>query len=397
MTLPLAGIRVLDSTNVLAGPFCSHQLGLLGAEVIKIERPVGGDLARSLGADPVLCEQLMGSSFVAVNTGKQSMTIDLKTAEGKTIFKQMTALSHVVLENFRPHVMDRLGLGYSVLREVNPSIVYCAISGFGQDGPLANRQAYDQIIQGMSGAMSTTGNSESGPLRVGYPVCDTTGGMAAALAICAALVQSRTTGRGCMMDISMLEATLSTMGWVVANYLNAGVIPTRMGNENVTSSPSGTFNTAEGLLNIAANESSQFEKLCDLLGRPEWKVDPRFSNRHIRTVNRVALKAGIEEVLATRPATEWEAMMMEAGIPAGRVLTVPEILDHPHLKERQFVSTFDHPTGTQRSVGGGFRISEAEALPKSPAPTLSEHTNRWMNTLGYSEEKVAELRAKSVI
>src|SRR5580704_19114078 len=191
MPLPLHGIRVLDVTNVLAGPFCSFQLVLLGAEVIKIEHPENGDLARRLGADVQRNEELMGVSFVSVNAGKQSVTINLKSPEGKQIFKELAAISHVVIENFRPGVMARLDLDYPVLAKVNPSIVYCAVSGFGQDGPLAMRPAYDQVIQGMSGVMSVTGDQESAPLRVGYPVCDTVGGITAALAICAALVDAR--------------------------------------------------------------------------------------------------------------------------------------------------------------------------------------------------------------
>src|ERR1700682_4369071 len=350
MSLPLNGIRILDVTNVLAGPFCRFQLALPGAEVIKIENPSPGARARQLGADPVTNGKLMGTSFVAVNAGKQSVTINLKTSEGKKIFKEFVAISHVVLENFRPGVMKRLELDYPVLSRVNPAIVYCAVTGFGQDGPLAMRPAYDQIIQGMSGAMdvtgnAVTGNAESTPLRVGYPVCDTTGGLAAALAISAALVETRSTGRGRMVDVSMLEATLSSMGWVVSNFLNAGMIPVRMGNENFTAAPSGTFRTADGLLNIAANETIQYEKLCDLLGRPELKSDPRFNDREIRRRNRAAINREVEQALSTRGAAECEALMTEAGVPAGRVLSVPEILAHPHLRERKFVTTLPHPDG----------------------------------------------------
>ena len=289
MALPLHGVRVLDVTNVLAGPFCSFQLVLLGAEVIKIEQPENGDLARRLGADMNVNAKLMGISFVAVNAGKQSVTINLKSPEGKQIFKELAAISHVVIENFRPGVMTRLGLDYPVLAKVNPSLVYCAISGFGQDGPLAMRPAYDQVIQGISGVMNVTGDAQTAPLRVGYPICDTMGGITAAMAICAALVDSRTTGQGRRIDVSMLESTLASMGWVVSNYLNAGVEPIPMGNENFTAAPSGAFRTKEGLLNIAANEDAQYEKLCDVIGRPELKTDPRFAERETRRRNRLAI------------------------------------------------------------------------------------------------------------
>ena len=397
MTLPLKSIRVLDVTNVLAGPFCSFQLALLGAEVIKIEQPGRGDLARMLGADPSAAARLMGASFVAVNAGKQSVTINLKTAEGKEIFKKFVAISHVVLENFRPEVMERLQLGYEVLSQINPSIVYCAVSGFGQDGPLAMRPAYDQVIQGMSGVMSVTGDQESAPLRVGYPVCDTVGGLTAALAICAALVDARTSGRGRMIDVSMLEATLASMGWVVSNYLNAGVVPLPMGNENFTAAPSGTFRTAEGLLNIAANESYQYEKLCDLIGRPDLKTDSRFSDREIRKRNRAALNKEVAAALSARSAAEWESLMIDAGVPAGRVLSVPEILAHPHLTRRHFVTTFEAPGGTQRVTRGGFTFPQIPAGPSSPAPQLSKHTDAWLRKLGYDDGQILQLRNAGVI
>jgi CoA:oxalate CoA-transferase len=397
MTLPLTGIRVLDVTNVLAGPFCSFQLALLGAEVIKIEQPGRGDLARMLGADPAAAAGLMGASFVSVNAGKQSVTINLKAPEGKEIFKKLVAISHVVLENFRPEVMKRLQLGYDILSKINPSIVYCAVSGFGQDGPLAMRPAYDQVIQGMSGVMSVTGDEQSAPLRVGYPVCDTVGGITAALAICAALVDARASGRGRMIDVSMLEATLASMGWIVSNYLNADVVPIPMGNENFTAAPSGTFRTAEGLLNIAANETYQYEKLCDLIGRPELKIDPRFSDREIRKGNRAAINKEVEAALSTRSAAEWESLMIDAGVPAGRVLSVPEILSNPHLTRRQFVTTFEAPRGSQRVTRGGFTFSNNPAVPSGPAPLLSEHTEVWLRKLGYDAAQILQLRNAGVI
>src|ERR1700681_2499152 len=324
MALPLHGVRVLDVPTVLAGPFCSFQLVLLGPEVIKIEHPENGDLARRLGADTKENAGLMGISFVAVNAGKQSVTINLKSPEGKQIFKELAAISHVVIENFR------LGLDYPVLAKVNPRLVYCAISGFGQDGPLAMRPAYDQVIQGISGVMNVTGDAQTAPLRVGYPICDTMGGITAAMAICAALVDSQTTGHGRRIDVSMLDSTLASMGWVVSNYLNTGVEPIPMGNENFTAAPSVAFRTANGLLNIAANEDAQYEKLCDVIGRPELKTDARFAERETRRRNRAAINKEIAPELMKRSAAEWEQVLIGAGVPAGRVLSVPEILSHPH-------------------------------------------------------------------
>lgn len=397
MSLPLHGARVLDVTNVLAGPFCSFQLVLLGAEVIKIEQPGRGDLARSLGGDVQQNAELMGISFVAVNAGKQSVTLNLKSLEGKEIFKKLAAISHVVIENFRPGVMARLGLDYPVLSKLNPSLVYCAISGFGQDGPLALRPAYDQVIQGISGVMNVTGDAQTAPLRVGYPICDTMGGITAAMAICAALVDSRTTGQGRNIDVSMLESTLASMGWVVSNYLNAGIEPVPMGNENFTAAPSGAFRTANGLLNIAANENAQYEKLCEVIGRPELKTDPRFADRETRRGNRHAINSEIAPELMKRTAAEWEKALIEVGVPAGCVLSVPEILEHVHLADRNFVSEFDGSTGKQKVTRGGFLFSDDQASPPGPAPALSEHTASWLANLGYDEAKIRDLRSRRVI
>ena len=397
MTLALNGIRVVDVSNVLAGPFCSYQLGLLGAEVIKIEQPGSGDLARRLGADPEAATRGMGASFVAVNAGKQSVTLNLKKTAGKHIFKQLAAQSQVVLENFRPGVMKRLGLDYQVLSAINPRLIYCAISGFGQEGPLAMRPAYDQIIQGMSGVMSVTGDERSAPLRVGYPVCDTVGGLTAAFAICAALVEAQKSGRGRMIDVSMLNATLATMGWVVSNYLNANVDPIPMGNENFTAAPSGTFHTKDGLLNIAANETYQFEILCGLIGRPELITDPRFRDRHARKQNRALINQEVESALLQRTALEWEGLLSQAGVPAGRVLTVPEILSHPHVKQGQFVSSIDGNDGRQQVTNTGFRFSGEDITPAAPAPELSAHTDQWLRKLGYDSQQIAALRGDGTI
>src|SRR5499427_10346244 len=243
----LAGTRVLDLTNVLAGPFCCYQLA-------------------QLGADPELNHRGMGASFLAQNAGKRSITLNLKSSKGRDAFSRLVATSDVVVENFRPGVMARLGLGYAALKAVKDDIIYCAISGFGQDGPLRFNPAYDQIIQGLCGVMSVTGDAQSAPLRVGYPVADTMGGMTAAFAIAAALVRRERTGEGDCIDVSMLEASLVAMGWAVSNWLIAGVRAEPMGNENMTASPSGTFRTGKGLLNIAANKQEQFETLCRLIG-----------------------------------------------------------------------------------------------------------------------------------
>jgi CoA:oxalate CoA-transferase len=395
----LDGIRVLDLTNVLAGPFAGYQLALLGADVVKVENPDGGDLARQLGADPALNRARMGASFIAQNAGKRSITLDLKAPAGKAVFRRLVAGADVVLENFRPGVMDRLGLGWDALRADKPDLVYCAISGFGQTGPLRNNPAYDQIIQGFAGVMSVTGTEEGGPLRVGYPVADTIGGMTAAFAIAAALAGRARTGQGAFLDVAMLEATLVTMGWAVSNLLTAGVEPARLGNDNMTAAPSGAFGCADGLLNIAANKQEQFETLCDVIGLPGLKADPRFAEREARKRHRAALTVAIEARLATDTAEAWEARLNAKGVPAGRVMTVPQILAHPQIAARDLISHFPDAPGVGRDVRvvrSGFRVDGATPAPDRPPPVLGADTEAILREAGYDDEAIARLRAEGV-
>jgi len=397
---PLDGVRVLDLTNVLAGPFCTFQLALLGAEVIKVEVPGTGDLARQLGADPALNQALMGASFLAQNAGKRSVTINLKHPDGRRVFERLVMTADVLVENFRPGVMARLGLGYDRLAALCPRLVYCAISGFGQDGPLNGNPAYDQIIQGLAGIMDVTGDEQTGPLRVGVPICDTIGGLAAAFAVAGALRRSQQTGQGCLIDVSMLEATLASMGWVVSNYLIAGEVPRRSGNENFTASPSGTFRTREGLLNIAANKQDQFEVLCRELGRPELIDDPRFATREARLRHREPLTAALEEALTVRPAAEWEDLLNKVGVPAGRVLSVPEALAHPQIAARRLVQLFDAAPGVGRDIAvatTGFTLSGNRPAVGTPPPRLGQHTDDVLQSLGLTAEEIADLRGKRAI
>ncbi|PZH20282.1 CoA transferase [Streptomyces sp. NTH33] len=404
----LAGVTVLDMTNVLAGPFAGYQLALMGADVIKVEVPGTGDLARQLGADPDLSRENLGVSFLAQNAGKRSVTVNLKSEAGKEVFTRLLDRADVLLENFRPGVLERLGFGRQRLHELKPGLVYCAVSGFGATGPLAQRPAYDQVIQGMSGIMSITGTPESAPLRVGFPVCDSFGGLAAAFAVASALLRQRRTGEGAYLDVSMLDAALTAMGWVVSDHLVAGREPGPMGNENVTSAPSGTFRTADGALNIAANKQEQFETLCRVLEREELRTDPRFATRDDRKRNRHALRAELEITLKSRTAQEWDEILLPTGVPAAPVVTVPQALRSAQIAHRGLVTELPLPqAGTEadeqarqdplRVVGLPTQIDGAAVRPAGPPPLLGEHTAEVLRDLGYDDAGIARLREERAV
>jgi len=396
----LEGVRVLDLTNVLAGPFCCYQLAQLGADVIKIEVPKSGDLARQLGADPELNKHLMGASFLAQNAGKRSLTINLKNPAGKEVFRRLVATADVIVENFRPGIMDRLELSYETLKKFKRDLIYCAISGFGQTGPLKDNPAYDQIVQGLSGVMSVTGDKNSAPLRVGYPVADTVGGITAAFAVAAALFRRQRNREGELIDVSMLEATLVTMGWAVSNWLIAGITPEPMGNENVTASPSGTFKTGDGLLNIAANQQEQFNRLCEIIGRRELANDPRFVNREDRKIRRHELNREIEVALAAKSAKEWSELFNKNGVPSGEVLSIPQVLQHPQTIERDLIQRFGAIPGIDRDIAvlrSGFRLASGDPQAVTPPPVLGADTEKILIELGYDQDAIHELKQSGAL
>jgi crotonobetainyl-CoA:carnitine CoA-transferase CaiB-like acyl-CoA transferase len=394
MSSALEGVRVLDLTNVLAGPFCAYQLALLGADVVKIEVPQGGDLARQLGADAGLNERQMGASFLAQNAGKKSVCLNLKSPEGKVAFERLVRGADVLVENFRPGVMARLGLSCDALRLLNPRLIYCAISGFGQEGPMRSVPAYDQIIQGLSGMMSITGTRDTAPLRAGFPVADTLAGMTAAFAVAAALVQRARTGRGEFIDVSMLDTALTAMGWAVSNYLIAGVEPQPHGNDNFTAAPSGAFQAQDGLINIAANKQEQFVALVQLLNLPELARDERFATREARKCHRAALTLALEGALRQRSCAEWESLFNRAGIPAGAVLSVPQALDLAQVRQRGLLKTFDRVPGLERPLTvarTGFKLGGGDPDVTLPPPRLGEHTAAVLAEIGCSAAEIERL------
>ena len=394
---PLKGKTILDLTNVLAGPFCTYQLVNLGAEVIKVETPIKGDLARNLGADPDLNKKGMGISFLAQNSGKQSVTLNLKSEKGKNLFKKLVKKSDAVVENFRPLVMSRLELDYETLKQENPNLIYCAITGFGQDGPLSQNPAYDQIVQGLSGVMTITGDAENNPFRVGYPIADTIGGLTAAMAVSAALNNPK---GGSFIDISMLEATLATMGWVISNYLIGGVVPKAQGNENFTSAPSGTFQAKDGLLNIAANKDEQWELLAKHLDRKDLISHPDFSNREDRKKNRLRLKAELETVLTTRSVEEWIKELNQIGVPAGPVLSIPEVLNHPQIAGRGLIANLNNISNVEDSIeilktAAIFNGQHLEVGNNPPA--LGADNEKIYSDIGLNKEEINNLKKEGVI
>lgn len=396
---PLAGVRVLECASIIAGPYSSYILTLLVAETIKIERPSAGDWMRSQGGDAALAAAGMGAMFLSCNAGKRSVTLNLKDPRGVKIAREIASGVDVMIENWRPGTADRLGVGFRDIEAVNPRIVYCSISGFGQDGPMSPRPAYDHIVQAVSGIMSVTGTPDTAPSRTGPPLVDYMTGLSAAVAILAGLRERDRTGKAQMIDVGMLDCAVAGMGSIVSAHANGDVPAAPIGNSAASGAPSsGLFQTQTSPLSIVANTEDQFVALCRAIGQSELATDPRFCDPATRKANQQALRALIGARLASRPAIEWEQVLADAGVPVGAVRSVPELLDDPHVAARELFRRFPLPgQGRDASLPtAGFKINGERVGPEQAPPLLGADNDRVLAELGYDATQRRALREDGI-
>ncbi len=392
---PLSGIRVIDLTRVLAGPFAAMSLGDMGAEVIKVEEPSKGDDTR--GWPPFVAGE--ATYFLSVNRNKKSLTLNMKPPEGQDVLRRLIAKSDVVLENFRPGTMERLGFGYGQLRKDNARLIYCSISGFGESGPESNRPGYDLIVQGESGVMDLTGFADGPPVKVGNSIGDLVAGMAAAQGIALALLARERTGKGQKVEIGMVDVMASLLTYQAGLYWNAGGRPGRRGNQHPSIVPYEVFQAEDAYLTLGVANNSLWERACRALGREDLAKDPRFDTEANRVANRAALIPILNETFGSRPAAEWLAKLDRHGVPAGRIKTVAEVCESPHLRERGMVVSLAHPkAGAITVMGVPIRLHETPGAAVLPPPLLGEHTDEILTRLlRMPKTKIDALRAAGVI
>ncbi|WP_426610700.1 CaiB/BaiF CoA transferase family protein [Bradyrhizobium sp. McL0616] len=397
MTRPFEGVKILDFTQVLAGPYASYQLALLGADVIKVERREGEDMRRT-PLSREWAERGLAPAFQAINGNKRSLTLDLQKPDAIAIVKKLAAQVDIVMENFRPGVMDKLGIGYEALSVINPKLIYCAVSGFGQTGPDRLRPGYDGKMQALSGIMSITGHPETGPTRAGFAVCDVLSGATAAFGVSSALYQRDRTGKGQFVDVSMLEATMAFLSGQIADWSVAGHRQQLSGNQAVSrKTTANLFKAGDGYILLAVNNEKQYRALMSALGREDTLSDPRFADWFARNENEPALRAIIEEALAAKPAREWETILEDAGAPCASIWKIEEVIDHPQIKARGAIQELDTPYGRLRFAGSGFKLAHGGGRLDRMAPELGADTDAVLGELGFNAAEIAALRAREIV
>ncbi len=396
MPKPLDGLKVLDLTRVLAGPYCTMLLGDMGADVVKVERPGAGDDTRGFGPPFVNGES---AYFMSVNRSKRSLTLDLKHARGLAILRELAARADVLVENFRPGQMEAFGLGYEATRAINPRLVFCSISGYGHTGPDASLPGYDLIIQGEGGVASLTGDPDGPPYKVGASQGDIVAGMMAFQGILLALLTRGRDGRGQKIDIGMLDCQVALLTYQAGIYFATGQSPTRTGNRHPTIVPYETFRCQDGFLNVACGNDSLWREFCQMAGLERLMDDPRFRTNRDRVENAAALRAMLEPMMRQRTTGEWLAGLRAHGIPAGRIQSVQEVCEHPQTRAREMVVPLDHPkAGPIRVTGVPIKLSETPGGIELPPPVLGEHTDGILTDwLGLADLDIAQLRRDGVV
>lgn len=392
---PLAGLRVLDLSRVLAGPFATMKLGDMGADVVKVEMPGRGDDTRAWGPPFQAGEACY---YLAVNRSKRGITLDLKHPLGRAVLERMVRGYDVLIENFRPGTLDRLGFSWERIQTLNPRMIVCSISGYGQTGTRRTDPSYDLVIQGESGLQELTGAADGPPTKVGASLADLTAGMLAVEGILLALLERGTTGKGQRIDIALLDGMLAMFTYQAQNYFATGRSPRRLGNQHPTLTPYETFRTADGWINVGVTQESFWRALCEELERPELARDPRFASN----ADRVAHRAELEQILvprfAARSSQEWVDRLHRRDVPCGMVRTVAQVLDDPARRERDMIVELMHPTiGALRMVGNPLKLSNHPQLPQRPPPTLGQHTAEVLAELGFSAEERAEMARAGAI
>ena len=394
-TGPLAGVRVLELAQIMAGPTCGVMLADLGADVIKVEKLPGGDDSRGYREPRV---NGISAPFMMMNRGKRGIALDLKRPEGRAILLKMVRTADVLVENFRRDTMAKLGLGYDVLAAENEALVYCSVTGFGRDGPEADKGGFDLVAQGFAGLMAITGEPGRPPAKTGNPVSDINAGILAALGIVAAYAHRLKTGRGQLVDTSLFEAALQQTYWHASSFFATGASPGPLGSAHILTAPYQAFHASDGYVNIGGANQANWERIADVLGHPQWRDDPRFATNTARMAHRDALTAEMNAVLATRTRADWIARLDAAGVPAGPVHSLGEALTHPQTLARGMVVDLVHPeAGPTKAIGCPIHFSRTPAAVTRPAPRLGEHSREVLRETGYTDPEIDGFLAAGIV